>query len=266
MEGDLENLSIVLVKPYISGNVGQAARILANFGIKDLVMVKPGRLDMKEVYWFSAGASGILDRMRTVRDVEEAVADRHAVIGTTARERRYDFPKKGPREMAEDLVRRIRGGRRVAILFGTENSGLSNREIALCDYLVSIPTGNFSSLNLSHAVGIICYEVFLRFEEERRRGEVGEKPGGESSIPATKGEMSLLIAELLEVLKVTGFMRRRTALQAKITLNQILSEIRLSSMMSGILLGMVRKIRYCLLHPEKVKENLLSPSKFDMTL
>lgn len=259
----LNNVLIILIRPYISGNVGQVARILRNFGLKNLLLVNPKNLDYDEVNWFSAGSKEVLNRMKITEDLNEAIGDCHRVICTTCRKRRYDFPKKSPRDMGRDVVESLGRGERVAILFGTENSGLSNREIALCDYLVTIPTAEFSSMNLSHAVGIISYEIFTASTTVIENQDISIDP---NSLPPTKEKINTLITEIIEVLKLTGFLRRRTALQAKIVLNQILSDTNLTSIRTDILLGIVRKVRYCLLNHDKVEENILFPSRFDMSL
>lgn len=152
---------IVLVEPLYSGNVGSVCRAMANMDLADLVLVAPRIVDgWEEGQKLAVHAGGLLERRREVATFEEAVADCAAVVGTTARAGLYRQHVRTVRDWAPGLVQ-IAGQGRVALVFGREDNGLANDEIARCTHLVRIPTGTaYTSINLAQAVMICCYELF----------------------------------------------------------------------------------------------------------
>jgi tRNA/rRNA methyltransferase len=98
--------------------------------------------------------------MDLFEDLKTALAPFQYVVGTTARVGRKRPTISDPRKVAEQLIA-VSQQNRIALVFGPENWGLTNDELTLCDVLVTIPSGAFSSLNLAQAVMILCYEVFL---------------------------------------------------------------------------------------------------------
>ncbi len=157
---DLSKIRIVLVGPLYGGNVGSSCRAMANMGVTDLVLVAPKNLDMREARKMACHAGDILDARREVETLAEAVGDCIAVAGTTARRGLYRQHAQTPREWAPQLVGLAQEGH-VALVFGREDKGLLNEEIALCTHLMQIPTTTtYSSLNLSQAVMVCCYELF----------------------------------------------------------------------------------------------------------
>lgn len=154
---------IVLVEPLYSGNVGSICRAMANTGLHDLVLVKPQIVDgWEEGARMACHAGAILDGRRECSSLAEAVADCSAVVGTTARLGLYRQHVRTPRELAPELAGLAGQGGRVALVFGREDKGLLNDEIALCTHLVRVPTApGYVSLNLAQAVMICCYELYL---------------------------------------------------------------------------------------------------------
>ena len=153
---------VVLVEPLYSGNVGSVCRAMANMGIGDLTLVAPRIVDgWEEGEKLAVHAGGLLERRREVATLAEAVADCAAIVGTTARLGLYRQHVRTAREWAPDLLQIAAGGR-VALVFGREDNGLNNDEVALCTHLVRIPTGTeYVSINLAQAVMICCYELFV---------------------------------------------------------------------------------------------------------
>jgi|SRR5690554_224681 len=148
---------IVLVRTKESANVGAAARAMLNFGLKDLWLVAPRcRIDSRS-YALASHAAEVLDGATVVDSLEEAIADRTTVLGTSARPRAADnFLVLSPRAAAAEL------GEGSAVLFGPEDHGLSNEDLTRCQGQVVIPTQDFSSLNLAQAVLVVAYEVGAR--------------------------------------------------------------------------------------------------------
>ena len=162
----LENIIVVLVEPSHPGNIGAVARSMKTMGLTDLVLVNPRKFPHAEASARAAGADDVLDAARIVADVSAAIADRTLVLGTSVRDRQVSWPTVNPKQAAEVIVTHINElplDHKVAILFGRENSGLSNEELDLCQQQINIPANeDYSSLNLASAVQIIMYELRMR--------------------------------------------------------------------------------------------------------
>lgn len=158
---NLDNIRIVLVGPLYGGNVGSVCRAMANMGLSDLAVVRERALNMDEARMMACHAQGILEGRSVHESLKDAVGDCGVVMGTSARGGLYRQHAKTPREWAPVVLQdSVRG--RVALVFGREDKGLKNTELALCSRLIQIPTGmDYASLNLSQAVIICCYELFI---------------------------------------------------------------------------------------------------------
>ena len=164
---NLDNISIVMTRPRYPENIGAAARAMCNMGIKKLVVVAPESYDIENVRKLAThAASDVVDKIELYEHVREALAPYSYVVGTTARLGGERRTISSPSVEAEKLVS-ISRKNRVAVLFGPEDRGLSNDDIRLCHEIVNIPASDFSSLNVSQAVLIICYELFLAGLEEK---------------------------------------------------------------------------------------------------
>ncbi len=156
-----EPFVFVLVAPKSSGNVGAAARALKNMGFAEMRLVAPREYDPEAAARRAVHAAEIVRHARVFANLGAALADRTLTIGTTARGGPYRGEARAPRAAAPEIAAAA-ARHRVAIVFGPEDFGLSNREIALCQRLLTIPTApDYPSLNLSHAVAIVAYELML---------------------------------------------------------------------------------------------------------
>ncbi|HEX9341624.1 MAG TPA: RNA methyltransferase [Thermoplasmata archaeon] len=167
---------VVLVGPKNEGNVGAVARAMKNFGISDLVLVDPCAIG-DEAYKRAMRGADVLARARTVGSLDEALKDADLVVGTTGittkSERRFPRISVTPREFAT-RVAAMDGT--LAVLFGREDFGLLDEELARCDALVSIPAAaGYPVLNLSHAAAILLYEMFAGKPEPRPREASGSE-------------------------------------------------------------------------------------------
>lgn len=159
-------IRIVLMETSHPGNIGAVARAMKNMGLRELHLVKPREFPHPEAVARASGADDLLDRAVVHADMQTAVADCGLVIGTSARQRHIPFTAIEPRECAQLAVNKAREGNAVALVFGTERTGLTNTELALCGHLVTIPTSDvYSSLNIAMAVQIIAYELRLATRE-----------------------------------------------------------------------------------------------------
>ncbi len=157
----LDNIRIVLVGTLYSGNVGSICRAMANMGLRHLTLAAPRILDdWSDGKRMAVHATDIMDARKEVATFQEAIADCAAVVGTTARGGLYRATVQPPRVLAPEILR-IAAHAPVAIVFGREDQGLHNDEIAQCTHLVRIPVDeSYQSLNLSQALLIVAYELY----------------------------------------------------------------------------------------------------------
>lgn len=148
---------VILNEPQLAENIGAVARVMANFGLADLRLVRPRDGWPQERAWASAsGADWPLEGAKVCATLEEAIGDLKLLYATTARPRETQLPVLTPREAAGTL----RGaGLPCGLLFGGERAGLETADIAHCHAIVTIPIDmRFRSLNLAQAVAINAYE------------------------------------------------------------------------------------------------------------
>jgi tRNA/rRNA methyltransferase len=157
----LANIRIVLVRPRGSGNIGSIARAMKNMGQTELAVVGKARI---RSFWAKAMAvhgREILEHAKTYNSLREAIADCTLVIGTTCRSGLYRKHSRSPRELAPDILAAAQTGK-VALIFGPEDHGLSNKDIEHCQHLLTIPAHpDYQSLNVAQAAVICLYEIYL---------------------------------------------------------------------------------------------------------
>lgn len=155
----LPKVKVILVGTTHPGNIGSVARAMKTMGLSDLVLVDPQTEIDEKSQALAAGAKDLLESVTIEATLEDAVKDCGLVIGTSARSRTLPWPMLDPRESGIKLIQEA-PNYPVALVFGRENSGLSNDELQLCQYHVCIPANpDYSSLNLAMAVQTLCYEV-----------------------------------------------------------------------------------------------------------
>jgi len=152
--------AVILDTPQMGANIGAVARVMANFGLVDLRLVRPRDGWPQERAWAAAsGAHWPLNAARVFDKVADAVADLSLVYASTARPRELRLPVMTPRDAAGELARAAGSGLATGILFGGERAGLETADIALCQGVITLPVDlRFHSLNLAQAVAICAYE------------------------------------------------------------------------------------------------------------
>jgi tRNA/rRNA methyltransferase len=229
----MDNIRIVLVSPLYGGNVGSVCRAMANTGISDLAVVAARNLNMQEAEMMACHAGHILEARTVFDSLEAAVADCREVVGTTARGGLYRQHAATPREQAGRILDVAQSGR-VALVFGREDNGLDNAELALCTQIIQIPTTDaYSSLNLSQAVMICCHELFV--------ASGTYEPPAEKSEDATSDLRERMFALWRQALLDIGFMEPAKADHMMLGLRRILGRGRLTVDDVHILMGMARQ-------------------------
>lgn len=150
----------ILVNTQLSENIGAAARAMKNFGLSELRLVAPREeFPNKRAYDLAAHAVDVLDKARIFATTREAVADLKRVYASTARPREMVkavyTPPEAVAHMAEENLP-------TGIMFGPERTGLTNKDVAVCDAIITIPTAELASLNIAQSVVVIAYEYFQK--------------------------------------------------------------------------------------------------------
>lgn len=195
--------AIILSHPSLGENIGAAARAMKNFGLGDLRLVNPAAgWPNPKAEAMAVGAADVLGAAKVFGSLKESLADLHMVYATSARERGITKEVLTPPEAAKRLRLAIARGEKTGILFGNERAGLDNDEISLADAVVTIPTSEFSSLNLGQAVLLIGYEWFKAADTTPgarvEHGGLHRKP--------TREEMFQLFEHLERELMASGFL------------------------------------------------------------
>ncbi len=157
----LERIRVVLCQPSHPGNIGAAARAMKTMGLSRLYLVNPKSFPDPEALARASGAGDVLERAIVCPSLALALADTVFAAGMSARRRDLSLPFCWARDGAQQLIENQVHGE-VALVFGNEQAGLSNEDLALCQLPVMIPTdAAYASLNLGAAVQIMCYELRL---------------------------------------------------------------------------------------------------------
>ncbi len=233
IESESMEVLVVLVEPEHPGNVGAVARVIKNF-IGQLVIVNPKFSSFDEAYARAKHGREVLENARIVSNLKEALANVDCVIATTARlgDQYHVFRTPITPEKLAESMKNVEG--RVAILFGRESIGLTNEELKLADIVVTIPASDtYPTLNLSHAVAIILYELFKTLSSRSRRIKVRT---------ASKVEREQALKFFREIIEKLDYQEEKKPLVEKAFKN-IISRAWISGREIHTLLGVLRRIK-----------------------
>lgn len=196
---------LVLVEPQDLVNIAVAVRVAKNFGLTDVRLVNPREFDAWRIEGIAHNTADLLERVRIVATLDEAIADCVYAVALTARERRAKRTVLRPRAAAAALVERAGDGP-VAMVAGREDKGLTNDELDRCHALVTIPTNpDYRSINLAQAVCVLCYESLLA----RTGLESPLKPPRRRADMATADQMERLFGDWQRALDAIDFFKTR---------------------------------------------------------
>ncbi|MBI5391495.1 RNA methyltransferase [Candidatus Woesearchaeota archaeon] len=197
--------AIVLVEPETPGNVGAVARVMKNFNLKELILINPKcKLDTPEAIGRAMHGREILENAILYKSLEQVKQKYNLLIATTAK------IGKDPHIVRETIslktiISEIVNQKGICIIFGREASGLRNEELLQCDFLVTIPASKiYPVLNISHAVGVVCYEYFLAAQEEHHASHI------KFATLKEKERAMLMLDEVLQVLPFNLEKKRET--------------------------------------------------------
>ena len=248
MEAKTDNIRIVLVNTSHPGNIGASARAMKNMGLTHLTLVAPEQFPSGVAVGRAVSALDILENAVVVPTLQEAIADCGLVIGTSARSRKIPWPMLTPGECAtRALSESYRNN--VALVFGREDSGLSNEELQLCHYHVQIPANpGYSSLNLAAAVMIIVYELYARLTGEPGKDSKTEESYWDREM-ATAEQTEQFYAHLEKVLVRVEFHDPENPRMLMQRMRRLFGRIRIDAMEMNILRGLLSHLEYHLDHP-----------------
>ena len=191
------NISFILHEPQLSENIGACARAIKNFKFKKLIIVKPKPIFPNDkILATSVGAKDLIVNAKVYENLESAVKKVDYVIATSAR-----FRNKNIKHIKLSDLKKIDFNKKVAILFGSEASGLSNNEISYANYTMQIPTNpDFKSLNLSHSVIIVAHAIACIINLEGVKYSKSKKVS-----PASKGDIQAMTNLCIEKLEQKNF-------------------------------------------------------------
>ena len=208
MQANFENIRIVLVRTFHAGNIGSAVRSMKTMGLSDIVLVSPVDFPSPEANKMAAGAEDMLNNIRVVETLTEAISDCTLVVASTARPRGYDLPELTPQGMAENMLTTSNSSP-VALIFGPERMGLHNADIQHAKYRVTIPTNpDYNSLNIASAVQILCYEIYKLWSDKSNSVKQDSKShqSQPKELPTSK-DIELLIEHTEQTLNDISFLR-----------------------------------------------------------
>jgi len=226
-------INVVFVEPESPGNIGFLARTMKNFGFSDLVLISPCELK-KEAYYQAMHAKEIIWNHKAYNSLEEFIEKENIdfTVGTT-RMAGGSYNVSRIAVTPENFAESINVNAKTAIVFGREGNGLSNEEVSLCDVVVTIPTDeNYPVLNISHAAAIILYEIFKRKKQYPR----------EELEAATKAEKELLIEEMENLIKYTGYPPHKMKTSSTV-FKRIVGRAFIAGREAHTLIGTLRRIK-----------------------
>lgn len=193
------NTKIILVRPQLGANIGSIARVMMNFNFNELRLVNPREDWLNEqTVAIAAGAEDILYNSVTYNSLVEALEDVDLVLSLTARSRNINKESIESSSLSKYIEQNNQ--HKIAIIFGPENSGLSNEDLIYTHKIVHIPTNQlFPSLNISHAVAVILHEI--------NKNDSVIKNNNKSSQNATIKEVNNFFSHLENELEKTDFLR-----------------------------------------------------------
>lgn len=233
----LDRVRVVMSHTTHPGNIGACARAMKVMGLSRLYLVNPKHFPHDEAVAMSSGATDVLDSAVVVNTIEAALAGTVAQAALTARRREMALPVRDVRSAATELATLLAAGdAEVALVFGTESSGLTNEEVAMCSLPVTISTSDtYRSLNVAAAAQIMCHE--LRVAVAATPTFVGEAP-----VLASHEGLESLYALFEQLMLDAGFLDRVNPGRAMPRLRRLFGRTRVEAEELHLLMGALKAI------------------------
>jgi len=228
-------LSIILIEPKTAGNIGAIARVMANFNCENLILINPKCNHLsKEALDRATHAKNILEKAK-IADFS-VFKEFDYLIGTTAKIGTDYNLNRSPLSTEALAVKLSKSSKfKIGIVFGREDSGMKNYEIERCDFIVTIPTSaKNSTMNLSHSVAIVLYEIFKKSNEKKT---------GENITPISAKEKDIILKKINEILDKMQFSTKEKKETQRILWKRIIGKAMLTKREAFALLGFLKKMK-----------------------
>ena len=235
-----DNINIILCDTSNSGNIGTSARAMKTMGLYNLTLVAPKAPIDDYCIALSTNASDVVNNCTIVDDLDQAIVDKTLVFAMTARKREFNYFLQTPFEAVPEILTSVTAGNKVAIVFGCEKSGLTIEQLEKCNRMITIP-GNieFSSLNLSHAVQIIAYEIY-----RQSNGNIDHLKKIKTKKKATIGDNLGIIDHVEKILTKTNYFSNKNQQLVIRRLQHIINKADLNQNEVKLLRGMLSKFNH----------------------
>ena len=235
----LKQFRIVLCETSHPGNIGSVARAMKTMGFSDLYLVNPKDFPSKHAQALACGAEDILKKATVATSLEVALKNINHVIGFTARKRELTQPHKNVRDLSKQLINEA-SNNKIAIIFGNETNGLSNLELQHCQSLGFIDANSkYSSLNLAHAVQIVCHEIRMASEFPVKNKMLKQITKNYVSHDLQNG----FYKHLEEILDEIGFLKKIQADRLMMRLRLLFNRTKMEKEEVNILRGILSEIQ-----------------------
>ena len=230
-----DNIAIILANTKYPGNIGSVARAMYNMGLDRLVLAGPRCSINEESYRLAKSGKEILDSAKTFRSLQTALRGTRFLVGTTGKSGGYRTQTYSLKSMVPRILDHA-ARQRVGILFGPEDTGLVDRDLALCQLLIRIPTQpKANSINLAQAVMIVSYELLL--------GTLDREPGHVPKL-APLEQVEAMYTQLENALVEVGFLHSENTKHMMMRMRRMLGKADLEKSDVGILRGIARQINW----------------------
>ena len=249
----LSHVRIVMVNTTLPANIGSALRAMKTMGLCKLVLVSPKTYPHPDIDALAAGATDLIDQIEIVETLEDAIKDCHIVFGTSARSRTIPWPLLDARPAAQKSMKAVlQEQQEIAVIFGREDRGLTNDELALANFHVTIPVNTeYGVLNVAQAIQIICYEMRMAATElmehqvdDKATMKVTEDDAMEWDEPlVTHEQMEQFYPHIQKMLEEIEFLDPKNPRLLPLRLRRLFGRIQLDRMEYHLLRGIFSRVQ-----------------------
>ena len=249
----LSHVRIVMVNTTLPANIGSALRAMKTMGLCKLVLVSPKTYPHPDIDALAAGATDLIEQIEIVETLEDAIKDCHIVFGTSARSRTIPWPLLDARPAAQKSMKAVlQEQQEIAVIFGREDRGLTNDELALANFHVTIPVNTeYGVLNVAQAIQIICYEMRMAATElmehevdDKATMKVTEDDAMEWDEPlVTHEQMEQFYPHIQKMLEEIEFLDPKNPRLLPLRLRRLFGRIQLDRMEYHLLRGIFSRVQ-----------------------
>ncbi|GAA5006206.1 RNA methyltransferase [Acinetobacter puyangensis] len=260
----LNQIRIVMVNTTLPANIGAALRAMKTMGLQHLVLVNPKTFPHPDIDALAAGASDLIAQIEVVDTLEQAIADCHLVFGTSARSRTIPWPLLDVRPAAQEIFHASQKQQNIAILFGREDRGLTNEELALANYHLTIPVNpDYGVLNVAQAIQVVSYELRMAALSEQPQVQSETMPLVQNQSMqwdeplVTQQQMQQFYPHLEQTLIDIDFLDEKNPRLLPLRLRRLFGRIQLDRMEYHLLRGVLTRVQALAKgtwHPSKAKD------------